>query len=238
MNLFNCSSHLDKDQYWLEYTPQKNQSNEVYVMLHGFPSWQTKNEDIAQLIAAAGHKVYLPHHIGLGFSKGIFSFKRSINETNSFIKFVRRSNKGKKINVIGHSWGGFLSLAIDQTELNNALLIAPLIEFPEKQNMDKLVESLYVEYPEDCSNYKNLQEMINEWDLLKKEYNFLSQNYSLQYSKALIIHGQDDEVIPHSASSRFCETHPKKLFFRLLNDDHLLCLNRRKTLETIKTWIG
>jgi pimeloyl-ACP methyl ester carboxylesterase len=85
------------------------------LLMHGFPG-NEQNMDLAQSIRRAGWNVVAPHYRGSWGSGGNFSFWNSIEDTQAVLQFVREpenlkkySIDPKKIVIIGHSMGGFMS---------------------------------------------------------------------------------------------------------------------------------
>jgi len=90
----------------------------VVLLLHGFPG-NEKNLDVAYALRRAGWNVLFPHYRGAWGSAGSFSFSNAIEDTQTFVAFLRDPENAEKfrtdstrIVLIGHSMGGFMAANI------------------------------------------------------------------------------------------------------------------------------
>ena len=85
-----------------------------FILLHGYPA-NEKRSDLARLMQAVGFNVFMFHYRGAYGSEGTFSFTHALEDVAAATVFLR-DNAGKfhadpeKINLLGHSMGGFAAL--------------------------------------------------------------------------------------------------------------------------------
>jgi pimeloyl-ACP methyl ester carboxylesterase len=87
------------------------------ILLHGFPGYE-QNMDLAQALRRDGWNVLAMHYRGAWGSQGSFSFSHCMEDVSAMLAYVTQpANAGKfhidthHLVVIGHSMGGFLTVA-------------------------------------------------------------------------------------------------------------------------------
>ncbi|HEY4009308.1 MAG TPA: alpha/beta fold hydrolase [Acidobacteriaceae bacterium] len=87
------------------------------ILLHGFPGYE-QNLDLAQALRRDGFNVLAMHYRGSWGSQGAFSFTHSMEDVSTMLDYLTQpANVSKfhidphRIVVIGHSMGGFLTVA-------------------------------------------------------------------------------------------------------------------------------
>lgn len=87
------------------------------ILLHGFPGYE-QNMDLGQALRRAGWNVLAMHYRGSWGSQGTFSFTHCREDVGTMLAYVTEpANAAKfhvntrRIVVIGHSMGGFLTVA-------------------------------------------------------------------------------------------------------------------------------
>ena len=225
------------EQYVLEILPAAETKDQpVFLLLHGFPAWSTKNYDIAETLALDGFFSVVAHHIGLGLSQGQFSFKRSVEETAALIAQVRSVNPGRPVTVVGHSWGGFLALALAELA-DDVVVLAPLTRVPKGQDLWNLVDGLFEESPQECSVYTR-ESLFAEFEELATAYPFDSMVAKCKDKRVMVIHGTRDPVLPVKNSSEFVAALGSNVTYLELDDLHLLVGHRRRLLQELRRWVA
>ncbi len=235
-NLLNARAYCYKGMYVLELFPvESNSPKGLFVFLHGFPGWSTKNYDLAERLCLSGYAVLIPHYPGLGLSKGTFSFKGSQEKMGDFLEFAKKEY-ALPISLFGHSWGGHLAIHCCRYVEKLLILFAPLSVFPSGNSLRALVDGLFEEVPLDCRNYTP-EKMRRELKSLGAALS-LDNFASVMKPKALlIIHGTNDKVISLEDSKALMARSIGKADLIEINDDHLLLQHRRKLLEQVSTWV-
>lgn len=205
-------------------------STEAVLIFHGYPADQgSKNRDLAEWINTFSKKdCYIIHYPGLGLSKGQFSFKLSIQISDLFLNYLQNLNY-KKIHLVGHSWGGFVSLHLfDHLKSTdaNVILISPFLKIPTGKELDRLVEQIYeetsvflrhtsvsevIEELKDISNLENF-ELFQE-KIIKSKYKFS------------IIQALNDLETPPSIARKFISGLPM-IDYQEINADHSFTTER------------
>jgi uncharacterized protein len=87
------------------------------ILLHGFPGYE-QNLDLAQSLRRAGFNVLAMHYRGAWGSQGTFSFMHCMEDVSTMLDYLTTPANATKFHtdthhivVIGHSMGGFLTVA-------------------------------------------------------------------------------------------------------------------------------
>jgi len=87
------------------------------LLLHGFPGYE-QNMDLAQALRRDGWNVLAIHYRGAWGSEGSFSFSHCMEDIGVMLGYVTDAANAKKFHVdtrrivaVGHSMGGFLTVA-------------------------------------------------------------------------------------------------------------------------------
>ncbi len=115
------------------YNPNGSIKDKLIVFNHGMgSSIDAYNQDICYF-AARGYMVLGVNHIGVDTSsgRGVKGFSGSLKSLDYVLRWVDKSGlgKGKKIIVIGHSWGGFAASNITKyhPEVSKVIAISPFV---------------------------------------------------------------------------------------------------------------
>lgn len=212
-------------------------STEAVLVLHGYPADQgNKNQDIAEWISTFLKKnCYIMHYPGLGLSKGQFSFKYSIEISKLFLHHVQKLGY-KKIHLIGHSWGGFVSLCLLDSLKSvdaNVVLVSPFLKIPTGRKLDDLVKQIYEETSA-FLKHTSIDEMFLELTDISKSENFeLFQKKIIKSKYAIsIIQALNDLETPPSIAREFVSKLPA-LEYQEINTDHSFTTERSLLKEFI-----
>jgi pimeloyl-ACP methyl ester carboxylesterase len=93
------------------------QPHPAVILLHGFPGYE-QNLDLAQTLRRAGFNVLAMHYRGSWGSQGTFTFAHCMEDVSTMLdylttpaNFAKFHTDPHRIVVIGHSMGGFLTIA-------------------------------------------------------------------------------------------------------------------------------
>ena len=221
------------DQFGLRVFPSANRfanPKSCVLLLHGFPAWNTKNEDIAIKLALCGHATYIIHHKGLGESQGKFDFNTVVEETRANIKYLCKLHQCSKIHLIGHSFGGFLTLALKDLAASISL-ICPLFDIEDKESMKALFTPLFQENSTRIVQ-KTLEELESSLNKLAELYPKSELKRGIDQINTFLAHGTKDDIIPLSSSIELKKSLGAKATYLEFVDDHWLRTNRR-SLSTV-----
>ncbi len=223
------------DIFITEHSPSEKPKG-VFVLLHGFPAWVTKNYDVSEVLALEGYKVYIPHHQGLGQSRGAFRFTENIKAIRHFLTQVKELNPKLSLSLLGHSWGGYLSLRNLDLITDKLILLAPLARFPEDQRRQTLLSSLYLNNKSDLGEY-TLESLEQEFKVLEQDLNYSLLQEESKAPRSLLLYGTKDEVIPADLIRDFAADAQSSRFETVVfEDDHRLS-KRRPVLDKIRNWL-
>lgn len=217
---FSSTLHIDSHAFRGE-KPAK----QAFVFLHGFPGLFTRNEDLAAFASARFQAdSFVPHLSGIGQSKGEFLFSKSIENSISLIENILASNIYEKVNLVGHSWGGFITLTalrhfkktIHRTMLLSPFTVAPPVEaiLPEL--------SAFVKQQQLTGKSADLNRLTKDMaEVLKIQHPRLDE--ALAYTSKdtlLVIQANEDTVMPAIANrSRYGAIGDAGSYLEL-NDNH------------------
>jgi alpha-beta hydrolase superfamily lysophospholipase len=233
---FTSRSFYWNNLFFIEHSPSTPVKG-LFVLLHGFPAWVSKNYDVGELLALHGYKVLIPHHQGLGQSNGTFDFLKTIENTSLIIKTIKELHPDLPFSICGHSWGGYLSLHHLKEITDKLILLAPLAHFPKDLRREHLIKGLYDKNRADIPTYdlETLKSVFNELEQ-RLDYRALqSKDFS---ADSLLIYGTNDEVIPADLIADFAREIKSLRHTTIVTDDDHRLSKRRPVLEQIKSWLN
>lgn len=108
----------DVKLYGDEYEPQ-GEVKAVLLIVHGMAEHRKRYADFANFLADNGIKVYAYDQRGhgqtagsldnVGYMSDVDNFKALVEDVNSVILDIKEKNPGKKVFLLGHSMGSFIS---------------------------------------------------------------------------------------------------------------------------------
>lgn len=205
------------------------------LFLHGYPAnIGSKNRDIAKAVCEAfSIPTFLLHYSGLGKSLGSFQFSKSLDDVENIISYL--SDLGfSKIHLVGHSWGGFLSIKlIEKLSKNSKItLFSPYLFFPEGHEFKLLVKSIY-------ENTKEFLLPMTEEDafddLCKMHILFDDLTEYLKEKKVnlTIIQALSDDETPVEYSRSLKNKLSNQINYFEIDTDHSFTKNRNELIQLI-----
>jgi pimeloyl-ACP methyl ester carboxylesterase len=208
-------------------------SLEPILMLHGFPAEPVKdpatdkNIDLAFQLNEVGHEVLLIHYNGLGLNRdGSFLFSSSISDSISAASSMLE--RSPKINLIGHSWGGYVSIILKNKfkhRINRTILLSPFVFLPDELTLKNVLRQLCLDVPYVLKGNKTSDDLTD--DLIRSDIDYFK--YKEEIIKELIntsiYHAIDDNEVPVESSQRICSLNPQ-IKMNLCPTDHSFKTNR------------
>jgi esterase/lipase len=214
----------------------------VYTLfLHGFPSIRSRqNRDIAEATAReTGGRADVLLYDGLGFSPGVFSFERCLSDVRAFVKNMVESGV-EKFDLVGHSWGGFLSLVLAsefRKHVRRMVLMSPLLSFTTAEHARPWFEETFEDNPH--IRLGNIGQLATEFERLGKKYPL--QNLLSKFPEtvdALFLQAENDDVTPSSIAKSSLAFFSKTPLFELADTDHSFLINRPAMTDRIARFIA
>ncbi|MGE3760341.1 MAG: hypothetical protein AB7H97_21430 [Pseudobdellovibrionaceae bacterium] len=204
----------------------------VNLIFHGFPSRKTKNLDLAQeLCWRTGDDGLILHYPGLGKSPGPFSFVASVTKSLEFVK-TEVLPRYEKINLIGHSWGGLVSLNVSELlgeKLGKMLLFSPFNAIPKDEELkifvSHLMKTVQIEYwgsthENSCAEIETLRLQYNPRDIAKK--------MKWKPNQVTILQAINDEPVPERTTREFARLFDLPCKYEEMDIDHSFITEREK----------
>lgn len=214
-----------------------NNTGRATLFLHGFPGVRSKqNRDLAEATAARfRRKCFVPLYDGLGEADGVFSFLNCRDQVRSLAQELVTTYK--LIDVVGHSWGGYLALGLAseyQEKIGSLILMSPLLYFftlDLSQQAFKLIGE------------NNLALALGSTDDLASEFYTLgsterAEDFAKQISpttKVSIFQAANDDTTPVSYAENLVNQFQVRPHYEAVATDHSFLVNRGRALERVMT---
>lgn len=181
----------------IHYAKTGNDTSAIIVFIHGSPGdWHAFQSYLLDTNLTAKYQLISIDRPGFGYSnfnkpQNLFTQTKIINQ------FIESIGKGKKIYLVGHSYGGPLvaSIASTNKKISGIVIIAGALslalEKPEKWR------KLFIDNPFQYLAPGALRPSNYELWWLKNDLEILSQKLSDIQCKAIIIHGTKDRLVDY-----------------------------------------
>ncbi|AIF81035.1 hypothetical protein I862_02360 [endosymbiont of Acanthamoeba sp. UWC8] len=180
-----------KIQAWYK---KPDTGKEMVIFYHGNSGHIPQRIDKLKELNAMGYGFIIPAWRGFGKSEGFPTEKGILNDAEATIEFIKKEGYDlKKVIVIGESLGtGVATQMAAKHEFKGLLLITPYTTIQDRAS--EIYFYIPVKY------------------LLKDNFDTIN-NISKVKVPVIIIHGDNDEIIPHTHSLKIIEkvNEPKKL---------------------------
>lgn len=208
-----------KSNYFEDFT-DGSPKKEAVVFIHGFPGRrEDKNRDL--VTSGPGYDIFLMHHKGLGKSRDKFSFSESVESTHQFYDFIR--GKGyAKVHVVGHSWGGFVSLSMMEKLAETSskmILLSPFLRIPSGEKLKAIAKSLHTNSHEFVGHFSQ-DEIEADLYALSQKHNFEHYQQRIHTVKpdVLLIQALNDDETPVETAREFMKEVPEVKYLELDTD--------------------
>lgn len=165
------------------------QSNPAIVFLHGGPGYNsfTFESSTAQRLADEGYYVVVYDQRGCGRSTEVEDSKYTFDEAVADLDNIYQSTGVKKATLVGHSWGGALSLMYAEQhpdKVKNIILVGAPMDYP--QTFKAIVKNAREAYTEQGKQhqlkYLDMLETFDKESLQYANYCFMQAMGSGLYS--------------------------------------------------------
>lgn len=239
MNIEELKIANDKGQQLAAWLYKGNEKKkEITVLFHGHPSDSHGTvADLAKNLAEAGLNVLRFDHRGCGESEGEFSEYTSstaIEDGKKVLEWAKTQNY-ETINLLGRSFGGntVLNLALlYDKEIGTLVLHAPAADMTDESEVNmysSLAEwkkqGYYDQIWQDKkTGEKTVKRIPYQFYLESQEHIMYEPSKNIQ-TRTLIIHGNEDTLIPLEQSQKLAENMPQALLVVLDGANHKLAID-------------
>ena len=209
------------------YNPNSKIDDAIVVFVHGmYATIDAYNQEICT-IAEAGYEVIALNHIGVGTSTGkkITGLGGSLRCLDNTIDYVKANSKysGRKIYVVGHSWGAYAAINIRKyhSDVNKIVAIAPFV------SVNRLLINLL------DKSLKPFIPFITLADICR------NGSYSMQSAKSLkdnsnnilVLHSKNDPMVSFDLNTGYLMDNYDNILFIISNRN---AHNPTYTLEAVE----
>ena len=223
------------------------------VLLHGLPG-NEKNLDIAQAVRRAGFNVMFFHYRGAWGSEGDYSLTQLPEDVAAAVNFLRAHATRyridtRKISLLGHSMGGFASLAAGSKDPGlicvGAMSPANLGLMAEGIRVGEPSALQFLDYADGLFMLRNFNGKQMRNDLLSSPPMSLdTRNFGsgLRGKSVLMIAGRDDVVTPPVSMfdptvAAYARDPGIDLRYFTISGDHSFSWSRIQLTELILDWL-
>ncbi len=218
-------------------TSREAMKKDLVIFLHGFPSLRSKqNRELAKIVSQTNLvDVWLPLYPGLGFSEGRFSFSSCLelvqNWASSRLKEKRRSGWTGRLQIVGHSWGGFLGLALAQlpdvaVTLSKMVLMSPLVHFAPPSEVSRAFQHMTAQ--------SDLKLDLLDIESLAKDFERVGKNRDVAQLirnlpstlKVDYLQARTDQMTPPEVAEKMRVHFKCQLNFQVVDQDHSFLSDR------------
>lgn len=181
-------------------TRPKAESFPIVIIMHGFSGDKDDFEDIAKRLEKKGIASLRFDFHGRGESPGKIeetTLTKGVQDLKAAIEFVEKIDGSTDIGVFGYSYGAMVDLGLADERIKVHVMAAPASDPLEIwKNEKEWEEKGYIDFYGVNLEY-GFYEDLKKYDLYK--------NAKKLKGYTLIIHGEDDEVVPYEQSKKLFE---------------------------------
>lgn len=220
-------------------TSEGTGSERAILLLHGFPGEINKqNQDIAEFLACALRvPTYVLHYGGLGQGEGKFSFKDSIEDAVGAARFLIEDCGHRRLDLVGHSWGGLAALNVLRqigVNVNRVALLSPLTKIISPELARHIVVQFQTERP-GFFLADSTDQILDEIEQIREKLEPVGFIGSLKLydGQLLVVQAIHDLEVPPQLNRDFATLAGKKARYVEVLQSHTFLEDRRELFQLI-----
>ena len=209
------------------------------LLLHGFPGMAPIMNELASSLCQEGFAPMIFHYRGCWGSGGRYSFLGALDDAQNALEILaqRQDLASDRIAVVGHSFGGLAAIhaAIKSEKVRVVVALCPLANMKEGlASSRKTILEARLPFVSGLT----LKRALQEWEVMSKRYDPVYNIDKISPRPFLLVHGDQDDVIPKSCSTRLFSgaSEPKEMFV-VNGADHIFAGKQRLVVETTVNWL-
>jgi pimeloyl-ACP methyl ester carboxylesterase len=212
---------------------------ETVFFLHGFPGLRSiQNRDIAQPVSELnGNTAQVLLYEGLGCAPGEFSFSRCREAVVNHFRKHLDGNPGQ-IDVVGHSWGGFLALQIAgqfPDRIRKLVLMSPLLKFFSETDACEGFKMTAEEYP--VLSLGDTAKLARDFVEVRNKFPLEPIIANLKIP-TLFLQARVDDRTPLDVAEEYRTKFSNDLIFEILDTDHSFLEDRPQIAKRIAKYLA
>jgi len=202
MNQFKIK--INESSLIIDFYKSEKETKKIAILLPGLP-YKPQKYDLVDQLNDIGFDVAFLHYPGTHGSGGEFLLHKPQEYINVLINKIQKEGlnniKYDGISIIGTSFGGAISITIDDNDIiKKVIALSPVISYKKVPTINTLAEYLTSNF---YNEYNFSPERFN--DLTNDQITSPINQYKLDPNKVLLIGGQKDEEIDINDIKSFSE---------------------------------
>lgn len=213
----------------------------LIVFLHGFPSVKSKqNREIAAAVSReTGRPADLLLYSGLGCASGKFTFSGCLAEVSAYFESLF-AGPVKHVDLVGHSWGGFLALKMASRypdRVRKLVLMSPLLWFASEERVLEGFAETREENPH--IDFGDLRGLAHDFCETGRKYPSESLIAGVApATEVLFLQARIDPITPADIAIKKKELFQHPPVFELTDNDHSFLSDRPELSKRIARFLG
>jgi pimeloyl-ACP methyl ester carboxylesterase len=252
------ASHGDR-MNGLIYEAAGSGPHPVVIFLHGFPG-NERNLDLAQAVRRAGFQAIYFDYRGSWGSAGTFSFAHGLEDVAAVLDWVRTPENSAKyhfdssrIAIVGHSYGGWLTLMTASHEPKNVCVAAlaawnagwaakRFSEHPEERVARMEFFRVAIE-PTGGPIHAEATGLLDEMSAGAEAFDYVSQAPALKDHVALLVGATHDSLFSGAPrlkelADKIHEAGGRRVKLVIYDDNHSFSSHRVALTELLVHWLS
>ena len=224
------------------YHPESSVHSDLgpLVFLHGFPGARSEqNREVAQKVSnLTGREAIVLLYAGVDDKSRMFTFKGCIDEVQAYFADLLK-REPRRIDLVGHSWGGFLALTLIEkfaNRLSHVVLMSPLLEFAAEDVVIPAFTTMYENNPQ--LTIRSVLELSKEFSALETSMPASAMIRAIPADLAvLFLQSRFDDTTPTPTAEKKLNDFRRSPQFELIDTEHNFLSNRDQVSDRIARFL-